>query len=297
MKFGNLLLIFFSMGLAGCSTIAVPKHFIELQKQCQKIPNAKISIVNENAKEITFRLCGEIGPKTPELLINTLDGVAPGKKIRMEIISPGGYAFVVTEITDMLNSHQITVIFPGLCASSCVNILAKLNSIEIRKTAIFVEHFAGADYYLYISQALKNHENKNLDLSEFEFSTKLYGPDTPHGKNEEITYAAQRASFLNVTCVGFAYEDKLYIHFDDKQLIVKEYDNWVLSKPYLVERITAKKIKGLKNYRAQDNMAVFGQIAGTYARNILSTKPIVKNKDSYRLCTKEDMIAKNNRLK
>ena len=284
-----VLLLFFTF--VGCSSMSTREDYVSLSKQCEGIPNARLIELDNTAKTVKFRLCGEMGPKTPKLLSAELDKVDKGKTIKMEIISPGGLGVIVNDLADILNSHHVHVIFPGLCASSCVKLSTRLESVTILKTAVFVEHFTGVDIYLYVHQALQNEAHQGLDMSDFEFLTKVYGPNTPYGKNEEKKFSAERVSALNVKCVGFLYQNKLYIYYMGNQLIVKDYDNWILTKPYLQERIKAKKLRGLSTYKPIKRKAMIEKTTGDFAHNrILSDAKLPKiNPSEYRLCTKQDM--------
>lgn len=72
------------------------------------------------------------------------------------IESAGGSALAALEISNLLNQHEIKVVFQGVCASACIFIAIDANYIEIRKYGIFVAHSSVSEKIRLIFNVRKN---------------------------------------------------------------------------------------------------------------------------------------------
>ncbi|MDG1419078.1 MAG: hypothetical protein P8P99_14870 [Maricaulis sp.] len=146
----------------------------------------------------------------------------------VSIVSFGGDLLAANEIVARLNSFDVTIGFPGICASACMRIFAIANSTSIGEGALFIPHagFVGKLHMIertpeYIGRSANGFSDYPLTLMQSR-RLEIVDIDSPPSSSDMMEF--ETVAVLRPICSGRLLNGNFFI--GENSLFQAEFEIW-----------------------------------------------------------------------
>jgi len=134
------------------------------------------------------------------------------------------------------NENGITARFDSLCSSACITVFSLTESVQVTKTALFIDHANFSERMFYLDRVIKNSpEDISFYVTDFISQSikiaEVIEPTLFKGNRSELFMI--NALQTGLECVGVVIDGEIHISVAGKRAWKERYDAWLLDAEHL----------------------------------------------------------------